>query len=283
MGTTVLERENSATIEEREHEKQISENYQKLIADRNEQKSYYDRSDYNTAATAAATLDMRRAQQNIPSAAKRLADYVPYTVGMTKIQRMGDMPAYTSPKVVDYAPVQEAQTQTEEAAPAKAALFEGLTFRDGQLYDMNATTLAPETAPEVAPEIAPSPAYEPSYMPEYDPSIIPSEEDALPTQRTMESLRSLQEEEQSVGFFASLSTKTKTALAVVGAVILLLIALVCVNTAVLNSLSADIGVRQVQIEQLTQQADSIRAQIDELTDPENIAIWAEENGMTLLG
>lgn len=286
MATTVLERENSDTLEEREHKQHISDNYRNLIANRDEksQYSYRESSSYAAAAAARAAEQPVRTpvQPAIPSAAKRIADYVPYTVGMTKIQRMGDMSSYTSPKVVDYAPVTEPKTSEQEAAPVKTQLFEGLLLRDGQLYDMNAPTIEPE----IAPAPAATPAYEPSYVPEYDPSIIPAEEeDFCPTPRTMESLRSKQEqeEERSVGFFASLSAKTKLTLAAVAAVIVVLIALVCVNTAVLNSLSADIGARQTELSNLIDQAQSIRAEIEELTDPENIAVWAVENGMEFIG
>lgn len=291
-GTTVLDRNNSVTDEEREHTNQISGNYQRLIADQGERPQYnYRESSTYAAAAAARPVEQpvrSTAQPAVPSAAQRIADYVPITVGMKKIQRMGDMPSYSyqSPRVVDYAPVTEPQTEEkQDSAPVRAPLFEGLSYRNGQLYDVNAPVLEPEIAP--APYTAPvvEPSREPAYMPEYDPSFIPSEEDALPTPRTMESLRSRirEQEENNVGFFASLSLKTKLVLAAVAAAIVVLIALVCVNTAILNSLAAAIDTRQEQVMQLAETAESIRTEIDELTDPVNIAAWAEENGMVQVG
>lgn len=300
--TSVLEREYVSVDEaEREHKELISDNYQRYFGDREER----EQNDYNAApmnsyaapayketvgyyGSSAAQkykpsesrypAEERRAsasQSQIPSAAQRLADYVPITVGMTKLQRIGDMPSYQASGVVNYAPVVEPEVKEEEPAPARPQLFDGLLYRDGELINSYAPVADPVEQPSYMPE--------PVVAPEYDPSYMPAEEDALPTRRTMESIRPVQQtrEGENVGFFASLSAKTKLALAVVATVLVLMIALVCINTAIINSLNADIEYREAVISQLVETSNGIQTEIAEITDPSNIASWAQEHGMTL--
>ncbi len=293
--TSVLERE-SVDEAERKHKELISDNYQRYFGEREEQNDYNAAPMNSNASAYKETVgyygssaaqkykpsesrypaEDRRAsasQSQIPSAAQRLADYVPITVGMTKLQRIGDMPSYHAAGVVNYAPVAEPESKEEESAHPQ--LFDGLLYRDGRLVNANAPVADPVTEPAYAPE--------PVRVPEYDPSYIPSEEDALPTRRTMESIRPVQQtmEKENVGFFASLSAKTKLALAVVATVLVLMIALVCINTAIINSLNANIEYREAMISQLVETSNGIQTEIAEITDPSNIASWAQEQGMTL--
>ncbi len=299
--TTVLDRNTSVDEAEKEHRNLIADNYQRYFGERAGTQNNYNSAPVNNAAPAyretvgyygSATAEQYQsayrqsryapaenrpsAQPSVPSAAQRLADYVPITVGMTKLQRIGDMPSYQAQNVVNYAPVSEPETKESEAAPARPQLFDGLTFRDGALINEYAPVMDPVTKP------APKPVPEPVRTPEYDPSYTPSEEDALPTRKTLESIRpaQLKEEETNVGFFASLSAKTKLVLAIVATVLVLMIALVCINTAIINSLNADIENRQTRVTQLVETSNEIQSQISEITDPDNIAIWAQEHGMT---
>ncbi len=262
---------------ESEHTRDIPGNYQRYFGSEGQ-------SSYAPAAQSSTYLDAPArpaANDGIPSAAKRLADYVPVKVGMKKVQRMGDIPSYPEPAVVDYAPVTEApvreETKTETRRPQ---LFETLYYKDGQLMDTAAPAYVPEVMPEYAPAYAPAQAPAPMQTPVYDPSMIPSEEDAMPSTRTMETLRQRHEQQEQTGFFTSLSAKTKIALAVVASVIVLMIALVCINTVILSSLQAEISFKEAEVQQLSEEAQQIRDEISEITDPENIAEWAQQQGMT---
>lgn len=217
---------------------------------------------------------------NAPSAAQRLADYIPVTVGMQSLQRMGDMPAS---RVTDYAPAYTpayAPAPDETAAPAHAKLFESLLYKDGELID--SAVEAPVREETYAP------AREEVYAPEYDPSYVPlaeggetaEEEDALPTRKTMESIEQHTENKSHNVFVTALSTRAKLVLLAVTAVILLLFAVICVNTAIINSLDKDIAAREEELVRLSGTMESIEDEIGNLTAPENIESWALEHGMS---
>lgn len=247
-----------------EHKLHISENYQRIL-----------RGDTELAAQSNAPAPA------VSAAAQRLSDNLAIAAGLMTRQRMGES-TYSSTKVVDFAPVTEQATVTDAPAPApaRAPLFEDISFLNAEPTEMASASYAPVYEPSYAPVREPeiAPVREPAYVPEYDPSYIPSEEDSMPTRETMETLRHMQSAEET-GFFAALSKKTKIVLAAVVAAIALLIAIVCINTAVINAINADIASHQQEVERLTQQANDVQSEIDELTDPENIAAWAIEQGM----
>lgn len=158
------------------------------------------------------------------------------------------------------------------AYPAPATrrnLFEGIALKNGELVRETFSEPAQAPVAEVAPA---APAI----------SVAAEEEDARPTPRTMAALNARVQTEASVqqGFFAGLSTRTKAILLTVAAAIVLVIALICINTAILNSLNAQIDDRQAIVDDLAAQAQSIQESISEITDPETIREWALENGLT---
>lgn len=270
-GTTVLERETAFRVEERrdsvaqaeeEHKKRISDNYQRIV------RGETDLKEKPAPAQPARSV-----------AAQRLSDNFAIASEITGRQRMSsDAPSYSSQRVVDYAPVAEPAAPEKAAAPARTPLFEGVSFHRGE----TATASAPAYVPAYEPTYTPTPVQEPVkpvYAPEYDPSYTPSEEDALPTRKTMSTIRREEETDKEVGFFAALSTKTKLVLAAVVAAIAVLIALVCINTAVLKSLNTDISTREAEIVRLSQESQNIQAEIAEVTDAENVSEWALEQGM----
>lgn len=275
----------AATLEEQEHQRAMAENMRKLLDPAEDTR--FDR--FTPPANPAvrtydfdgAVSERAPAYQNpmsigeyhapavpnapdAPSAAQRLADYVPVKVGMTSVQRFADMPeSYAAPAAAP-------------EAPEKRALFENLTYRNGEVLE--------DSAPVEAPDLgyAEAPVYSPSYMPESVPYTADADEDdALPTRRTMDTLRRIEEDakEENSSFLSALSLKTKLVLAAVGAVIVLLLAAICVNTAILNSLNSEVGTRKEELIRLTDQMEGIDAEIDRLTSEDFIAKWAAEHGM----
>lgn len=218
------------------------------------QNPIYSTSEYHAPAVPNAP--------DAPSAAKRIADYVPVMPGMQSVQRFGDMPAR---RVENYAPVAE-----PEAAPRSANLFENVLYRDGEAV--------------VTGEVAPAPVYAPARTAAPRPQEMPyenyeeDESDALPTRRTLETIRRSEERETSANtnFFSALSMKTKLVLAAVAAVIAILITAICVNTAILNSLNRDIAAKQSAIGELKGQIEVVEGQIEDLTSRDHVFEWAEQ-------
>lgn len=184
---------------------------------------------------------------------------------------------------------------------ARRMLFENVTYHNGNLEGhsafspvMTATVEAPVDAVAEVPVEAP--AYENPSAPEMRPQesaatapAIDTEiesEDARPTPRTMETLNKTasillhqREEEEQVGLFASLGKRTKLILAAVTFVLMLVIAVICINTSLLNSLEADITTLGEEAAELETRASQIVENIKEITSEEYIAEWASENGM----
>lgn len=293
----------AVSAEEQEHRRLMSQNMQNLLRTDEETrydrytpqsnssvKSYeYDAQEFRSEHVPAYQLrdftseyhpPVVPAAPGAPSAAQRIADYVPVTVGMQDIRRFGDMPS-SSQRVVDYAPV-SAPEAPAPAAPAPAAhtepkLFENLLYRNGELLDTGAAPEAP-----AAPEYIAAPVYSPSYMPsEYRSDLSEENEDALPTRRTMDTIHRTEDlEDNKTTFFSALSTKTKLVLAAVTAVIAILLAVVCINTAILNSLDSALAQEQENLGQITSTYDEIRDEIGYLTSDEYIEEWAPQHGLT---
>ena len=183
------------------------------------------------------------------------------------------------------------------------AAEENVTYHNGNLEGhsafapvMTATVEAPVDAVAEAPVAAP--AYENPSAPEMRPQesamaatapAIDTEiesEDARPTPRTMETLNKTasillhqREEEEQVGLFASLGKRTKLILAAVTFVLMLVIAVICINTSLIKSLEADITTLGEEAAELETRASQIVENIKEITSEEYIAEWASENGM----
>lgn len=152
----------------------------------------------------------------------------------------------------------------EEPATKKNELFADFEYKDHRLYKQ---------------EVASTPAA----------TAVEEDEDALPTRRTMDTLRRsatvrpAQQEETVASvqtmpkakFWESLSFKAKLAIAIVSVVVVVAIALVCINTGIINSMQADIVAKQAQLQGLAQQSQNILGQIKAVTDPAYVDEYAE--------
>lgn len=162
---------------------------------------------------------------------------------------------------------------------SKNVLFENVTTKD---FDTAVKTEV-KTAPAAvsAPVVAPAPVYEPQ------PVAAPSEEDALPTRRTMSTLRQNTAEVETAvgtGFFAALSTRTKVVLAAIAFAIILAIVVICVNTGIINAKDANIEALREQVNQKQQTYEEITNQIEDINNFEGSIVemvteYAEGHGM----
>lgn len=189
------------------------------------------------------------------------------------------------------------------AAPArKKALFENVAYVNGELVERNpeteeltrvfdnATYAQPKVREEVKAPVADEPK-DARASAVAEPETEDTEEDALPTRRTMESvIRSASVQEITVtdtrtGFKAaitSLSTKMKIVLLTVATAILLAIVLICVNTSIIRSLDSDLSDLRGRATEQQTTYENLQKESDLYTDPDSeiVAEWAQNNGMT---
>lgn len=168
-----------------------------------------------------------------------------------------------------YAASRLAQYSAVEVPAEKQDLFEGYVYKDGKLEK-------PVTAAPVDTMVVTS------------APISAEEEDAVPTRRTMDTLRRpaaqvLPEEVAAVAVAArtSLSAKTKAVLIAVVTAVLLAIVLVCINSGIIRSIDADIAGKRAELDELVRETRSVQEQIADITSPESIAEWAAQHNMAL--
>ena len=275
-------REERRVSAEQEHKKRIAENYRKLLFDNGEdwaagesQMQTRPQAAAASAAAPAATATLERtpvmpARETIapvhesvaPAAAAPAAPETDVrTYSVNTAQRIADY--------VGYAP-----------AKGKKVLFEGLAIKDGELVDLNAPAAALPAAPAMpAMPVMPAPAEVPAA-----PVFTPSEEDALPTRRTLDTLRRTEQrtaEQTNTSLMSALSLRTKLVLCAIAAAIVLVIALICVNTGILSSANADSIVKESRLRDLQTQYAQMQEELDYITSPEYIDAWAQQNGMVM--
>ncbi len=168
---------------------------------------------------------------------------------------------------VSYATERIAQYRTAPMTPTgKKMLFSDVTYKNGELItEKPVETVSAEAV--VAPQ-----------------TEAENEEDAMPTRRTMDTLHRAQAS-VAVGeqVASAISSKMKLALSVVSLVIVLAIAIICINTGVVSSLTADVAVLQAQAGALQTQATELANEIVRVTGWENIMQFAQSLGMILPG
>lgn len=248
--------EKSVTEEELRHRNMMSQNYRAIFGE----------SSLRDPAPVAPQKTEEHApavptSPDAPSASARLADY---NRAMQNILNMRSGSTAEAPvQEQTYTPVRDFAPYVEPKTPT----YEERLYHEGILMG---TALSPET------ETVETPYYSPSYMPSEE---YKDEEDALPTRRTMESIQQSLENEAKSGFSA-LSAKTKIVLATVAAAVVLLLAVICINTAVIKSIRSGVAMRENKVAELSETLAKLEREIADLTSPEKIESWAAEHGMT---
>lgn len=172
-------------------------------------------------------------------------------------------------EAVSFAAERIAQYRTAPMTPAgKKVLFSDVTYKNGELI-----TDKPQSTEKTMSETVVAPQTE-----------VENEEDSMPTRRTMDTLHRAQAS-VSVGeqISSAISSKMKLALAVVSLVVIMAIAIICINTGVLNSLTADVSALQAQAGVLQTQAAELANEIVRVTGWENIMQFAQSLGMIIPG
>lgn len=242
------------------HAKDIHENYKKILEGRGG-------SDPNGAVKASVAV--KEAAPVVREPAAPVAPQPRESAG--------------KPREAEYTPSAAERIASFERLPlktnsAKNILFENVIYHNGELkgYELSSprAATAAEEKPQTKAEVAPAPAGE------------AESEDARPTPRTMATLHGAaamvqqEEEEEKVGFFAALGKRAKLVLAAVTFIVVLAIAIICINSSLINSLQAQIGELGEEAADLETRASQIAENIQDITSEESIAEWAIENGMT---
>lgn len=279
--------ERHVTPEEREHTKNISENYRKLLFDEEDTEKvveHYTHPSYPIAhapSASTATIERRVAPAPQPQPAYRPAEQPqirPAHISAAPVTPAQDYSSNTARRLADYVAYEPAKT-------GKHLLFDNITYKDYEIVEK------PQASATVAAPARPAaPAYAPTAAPVYAPArpaapvYAPAEEDALPTQRTMDTLRHATAradfaEESETNILSMLSTRAKVAICAIAAAIVLAIVLICVNTGILNAANAEISVKEAELQNLQETYTQMQEEIDYLMSDEYIDSWAEQNGM----
>ena len=277
--------ERRVTQEEREHAKNIPENYRKLLFDEEDAQKvtdHYTHPSYPTIhASSAATIERTVAPapqaQPVYQPVHQQPVYQPASQPVVRPAHISepvtpaqDYSSNTARRLADYVAYEPAKT-------GKRVLFDNITYKDYEIVEKptaSATVATPArpAAPVYAPVAPAVPAY------------APAEEDALPTQRTMDTLRHATAraglvEEPGAGLLSMLSTRAKVVMCAIAAAVVLAIVLICVNTGILNAANAEISVKEAELQNLQQTYSQMQEEIDYLMSDEYIDSWAEQNGM----
>lgn len=261
---------------EREHSDRISENYRRLMFENAE--TWSSAAEQSAShATPAATMTLENAASLRTEAYAPVREEAPVYAPVHETvheETAEHSPSNTAQRLADYV-----------AYPAgnKKVLFEGLAYKNGELIDLRAPAApaAEAVVMPAAPAFVPAPAPAPAAVPA--PVAAPAEEDALPTRRTMDTLRHAEATETETqtrsGVLSALSLKTKLVLCVIVAAVILAITIVCINTGILSAVNADILVKNARLEELSENYTQVQEELDEILDPANIDAWAQANGM----
>lgn len=263
--------ERRVTQEEREHAKNIPENYRKLLFDDEETtgvvKAQYTQSARPAQPVATATIErtLSPAREAVSPAQQSVEQPVrPVHISAQSTAVAHDLTTNTARRIADYV--------AYEPNDHRPALFDNIEYKNCEIVQKPQASAATITAP-VAP-VAPAPA----------PVYVPDEEDALPTQRTLETLRRASamqapEVSENVSLLSMISTKAKVAICAIAVAIVAVIALICINTGILSAANAEILNKEARLNELQQTYTQMQEEIDYLMSDEYIDGWAQEHGM----
>lgn len=263
MAFTVLERPITITNDERS---EVSLRDERIRADEARAREFNGRISENYER-------LLRGEQPVVTSASTIVEERTYSLPVV------ETPAScgAAQRLADYVPVET------PASGERRRLFEGVSYKDGVLYD--ATQVAEAPAVETPAVEAPT---EDVPVPETVTAPVAvvaddEEEDALPTRRTMETIhqseRATAHAQQSYGVSYELSKKTQLVLAVVAMFIIAAIAIICINTSVLNSMSAELTALQSVAGELQAQAVVLEESIEAIQNSDYISQFAEMMGM----
>ncbi len=187
-------------------------------------------------------------------------------VAERKVERAPLFESVTTPAKTSGAAERISQYVSYDAPSSSRKLFENLAYKNGSVYDVTAPAKTEEKV--AVKEVARTATAE------------EENEDSRPTTRTMETLHRKESHAVSYSLASEVSAKAKMLLATIALVIIVAIAVICINTSVLNSLSTRSSELQTANSELSAQYEGLRSEIELATSDEQVVIFAEANGMT---
>lgn len=186
-------------------------------------------------------------------------------------------------------PVFDAASAFEAPAFEPVRQPEQTAYGYGERLTVNSPVFGAEarTAEYAAPQEAPvqefvqTPDFA-SYDYEQAPAYAEEEADLMPTSTTIQYKSGLFEEEKPVeveekkGY--ALTAKGKLLMAVYAVVVVVILALIIINTSVLKTLDADIADQQEALNAVISQSQQLRNEADYLSSDGYVIEWAENNG-----
>ncbi len=238
----------------------ISENYQKLI-----NPEYKSAEDFFASAPAAQ-----------PQAAPVYETPEEYARATLYPDRAAEMPVQQAP--VQQAPAQAQPQQTFAPRFEHQRVTEDILRADSPI---NAPRMQAAAPAEERVEFA-----QPSFAEPVQEYAEEAEEDLTPTSTTIQYRTDLYREEQrdlveeKKGH--QMTAKGKLLMAVYAVVVVVVLALIIINTSVLNSLDSEVSARERQLSEVVAQAQAADDRIDYLTDPDTIIQRAQDElGMVM--
>ena len=154
------------------------------------------------------------------------------------------------------APAQTAQAKTVSLTEQQKDLFTADTFR--RMVSGAAKAQVPVQAP--VRESVQAPVYRPVFTPA--------------PEKTQETVKQAEKSLESY----SLTNAAKAVIAAVAAFVVLLIALIGINTRILNAKGAELSALEAKRAELAEQSRELAERIENATSEETIAAWAQANG-----
>ena len=239
----------------------IPENYQKLI-----------NPDYHSAEDFG---DGMRAEEQQPV----YASQEEYAMATLYPERAQEQP-------VQQVAAQPVQAQAQQAAPSfEHHRVTADLFRADSAINAK-TAYAEPAAPafeEQAPAFAEAPAYEAQQAPAYEP-YEEENADLTPTATTIQYRTELYRDEQQSAVEekkGALTAKGKLLMAIYAIVVVVVLALIIVNTSVLKTLDGEMAAREAQLSEAVARYESLQSDIEVAKSKDTIRNWGESHGMYL--
>ena len=196
-------------------------------------------------------------------------------------------PVYDSPEAYARATLYPEREQEQAPQFVHHRVEEDLFRADSPI---NRAAYAQPQAPAYEQPAYEQPVYEqaaPAYEGYAQPQAFSEEaiEDLTPTATTIQYRTDLYRDEQQVQAVTeekkrfAMTATGKLLMCVYAIVVAVVLALIIINTSVLNTLDRNIAERQAQLDSVIAQAQELRAEVEELTSEESILARAEEMGI----
>lgn len=259
-------------------------------------------------ATATPVLERERTSERDLRAYGRIAGGVENTQEMTEEQkalRFNSRISENYQKLInpEYSRAEDFAAPAEQASAedifARGAFDSAPAFEQVPAYQAPAFQQAPvaerlsvqspvfgqEARAAVYEAPAEAPVYTEQAYEQQAPAYAEEDADLMPTATTIQYRSDLFEDEKPVAAVEekkryALTSKGKLLMAVYALVVVVILALIIINTSVLKTLDGDVAEQEARLSETMSQSQAVKDDIDYYSSDEFIIEWAESNGYT---